>query len=92
MEAGRIIEELEQAGVATLRLEKIVRQQNASELLEIIECFACGKMTEGLKRLDKQARICEVPDRRERFRAIAVYYAASPENTLIVSPDNRSLG
>lgn len=91
VEAGRIIEQLEQAGVATFRLEKIVRQQNAPELLKVIECFARGRMTEGLALLEEQARIREVPDRRKRFQAIAHYYAANPENTLIVSPDNRSL-
>ena len=92
VEAGRIIEELEQAGVATFRLEKIVRQQDTPELLEVIECFAHGQIGEGLQRLDEQNRIREVASRKERFRAIAAEYAASPENTLIVSPDNRSLG
>jgi ATP-dependent exoDNAse (exonuclease V) alpha subunit len=91
VEAGRIIEELEQAGVATFRLEKIVRQENAPELLEVIECFARGRMNEGLKLLDEQTRVREVSGRRERFKAIAQEYADSPENTLIVSPDNRSL-
>ncbi|HTU48413.1 MAG TPA: MobF family relaxase [Bryobacteraceae bacterium] len=91
VEAGRIIEELEQAGVATFRLEKIVRQQNAPELQEVIERFARGQMREGLMLLDEQKRIREVSDRKDRFSAIAREYAASPQNTLIVSPDNRSL-
>jgi len=92
VEAGRVVEELEQAGVTTFRLEKIVRQQAAPELLEVIECFAHGQIEEGLQRLEGQNRIREVTNRKERFRAIAREYAASPENTLIVSPDNRSLG
>jgi conjugative relaxase-like TrwC/TraI family protein len=91
VEAGRIIEELEQAGVATFRLEKIVRQQNAPELLAVIESFARGQMSKGLMLLDAQNRIREVSDRKDRFSAIAREYAASPQNTLIVSPDNRSL-
>lgn len=68
-----------------------MRQQKAPELLEVIECFARGHMREGLTLLDDQNRIREVSDRKDRFRAIAQEYAASPENTLIVSPDNRSL-
>ncbi|HEX3682133.1 MAG TPA: MobF family relaxase [Bryobacteraceae bacterium] len=91
VEAGRIVEELEQAGVATFRLEKIVRQQNAPELLDVIERFARGHMREGLQLLEEQNRIREVSDRKKRFQVIAQEYAASPENTLIVSPDNRSL-
>jgi conjugative relaxase-like TrwC/TraI family protein len=91
VEAGRIVEELEQAGVTTFRLEKIVRQQNAPELLEVIEFFARGRMREGLMLLDEQHRIHEVNNRNERFAAIAGEYASSPQNTLIVSPDNRSL-
>lgn len=91
VEAGRIIEELEQAGVATFRLEKIVRQRNAPELLKVIEFFSRGQMREGLTLLDEQNRIFEVRGRKDRFSAIAREYAASPHNTLIVSPDNRSL-
>jgi ATP-dependent exoDNAse (exonuclease V) alpha subunit len=91
VEAGRIVEELEQAGVTTFRLEKIVRQQNAPELLEVIESFARGRMREGLMLLDEQHRIHEVDNRKDRFSAIAREYASSPLNTLIVSPDNRSL-
>jgi hypothetical protein len=65
VEAGRIIEELEQAGVVTFRLEKIVRQQNAPELLNVIECFARGRMIEGLTLLDVR-KTCEFSRRSER--------------------------
>jgi ATP-dependent exoDNAse (exonuclease V) alpha subunit len=91
VEAGRIVEELEQAGVTTFRLEKIVRQQHAPELLKVIESFARGQMRKGLELLNQQDRIHEVNNRRDRFCAIAREYASNPRNTLIVSPDNRSL-
>lgn len=91
VEAGRIVEELEQAGVTTFSLEKIVRQKETPELLEVIECFARGQMQQGLELLDEQRRICEVSDRKQRFRTIAKEYCESPENTRIVSPDNQSL-
>ena len=91
VEAGRIVEELEQAGVTTFRLEKIVRQRNAPELLAVVERFAEGQIREGLEMLDDQNRLWEVPDRRKRFAAMAGYYAEHPAGTLIVSPDNRSI-
>jgi hypothetical protein len=40
--------------------------------------------------LASQGRIREIPEKRERIAAIAKDYAAAPENTIIVSPDNRS--
>ncbi|MGA8026624.1 MAG: AAA family ATPase [Bryobacteraceae bacterium] len=91
VEAGRIIEELEQAGVSTFRLEKIVRQKDAPELLEVIDLFAHGQIGTGLRRLNEQNRIREVENRKDRFQAIAEDYATHASNTLIVSPDNRSL-
>jgi AAA domain/TrwC relaxase len=92
VEAGRIIEELEQAGVRTFRLEKIVRQRNTPELLEAIECFANGRTMDGLGLLEKQGRIIEHENRKERFAAIAQEFAKDPLKTRIVSPDNRSIG
>jgi hypothetical protein len=32
----------------------------------------------------------QIPDRQERFQAIAKVYAESPQQTLVVSPDNQS--
>src|ERR1019366_931042 len=40
--------------------------------------------------LGQQGRVQEIPDRDERVRAIAKSYVKSPDNTLIVSPDNAS--
>lgn len=40
--------------------------------------------------LQQQGRVTEIPDRESRISAIAKDYAAKPENTMIVSPDNAS--
>ena len=40
--------------------------------------------------LERQGRVHEVKGHEERIAAIAKEYAKSPENTLVVSPDNRS--
>jgi ATP-dependent exoDNAse (exonuclease V) alpha subunit len=40
--------------------------------------------------MERQGRIHEVPGHEDRIAAIAKEYARSPDNTLVVSPDNRS--
>jgi hypothetical protein len=57
----------------------------------VINKFKDGKTIEGLKLLDEQRRVWEVPDRTKRFEVMAGYYADHPD-TLMVSPDNRSIG
>ena len=44
---------------------------------------------EAIEKLDAQGRVHEIPDRDERLKEIAREYAAKPEGTLVVSPDNR---
>src|SRR6266851_2247198 len=41
-------------------------------------------------RTDRQGRVHEIRGHDERIAAIAKEYAKSPENTLVISPDNRS--
>ncbi len=52
--------------------------------------LATGQVSAALNALGQQGRVQEIPDRDERVRAIAKSYVESPENTLIVSPDNAS--
>ncbi len=73
----------------TVRLDQIVRQQNP-ELKAAVEHFARGEMATGIELLQRQGRIREIADPAERIQAIAQEYAANPERTLIVSPDNAS--
>ena len=40
--------------------------------------------------LQQQGRVTEIADPQQRIEAIAKSYAAQPENTIIVSPDNAS--
>jgi ATP-dependent exoDNAse (exonuclease V) alpha subunit len=89
IEAGRIFAELQDAGMNTARLEKIVRQRDEG-LRQVVEAMAAGRIIEGIDLLTIQNRIHSMEDRQERFQAIARAYAASPDGTLIVSPDNRS--
>lgn len=87
--AGRVFAELQEAGMQTFELRKIVRQRSQS-YREIVEHLSQGQIDEVLEKLENEARIHEFSDESIRHRAIAAWYMRDPEHTLVVSPDNRS--
>jgi conjugative relaxase-like TrwC/TraI family protein len=89
VEAGRIFSELQDAGMKVSSLNKIVRQKDEG-LRTVVEAMAAGQIGKGVELLGGQGRIHSVEHRQERFQAIAKAYAAHPEGTLVVSPDNKS--
>jgi len=89
VEAGRPFEQLQEAGMRTARLDQIVRQQDAA-LKSAVELMATGQVSAALDALQQQGRVKEIPNAEERIRAVAKSYVESPQNTLIVSPDNAS--
>jgi len=89
VEAGRPFAQLQDAGMKTVKLEEIVRQKDP-ELKQVVEQLARGHVQEAIQNLDQQGRVHEVRGHEERVSAIAKEYAKSPENTLVVSPDNLS--
>jgi conjugative relaxase-like TrwC/TraI family protein len=89
VEAGRPFEQLQEAGMHTAKLDEIVRQQDPA-LKSVVEMLATGQVSPALDALQQQGRVKEIPNAEERVRAIATSYVESPENTLIVSPDNAS--
>jgi ATP-dependent exoDNAse (exonuclease V) alpha subunit len=89
VEAGRPFEQLQEAGMRTAKLDEIVRQKDPA-LKSAVEMLATGRVSAALNVLGQQGRVQEIPDRDERVRAIAKSYVESPDNTLIVSPDNTS--
>jgi conjugative relaxase-like TrwC/TraI family protein len=89
VEAGRPFEQLQEAGMHTAKLDEIVRQQDPA-LKSAVEMLATGQVSAALDALQQQGRVKEIPNREERVCAIAKSYVESPENTLIVSPDNAS--
>jgi ATP-dependent exoDNAse (exonuclease V) alpha subunit len=89
VEAGRPFAQLQDAGMKTVKLEEIVRQKDP-ELKQVVEQLARGEVREAIQNLDRQGRVHEIQGHDERIGAIARDYAKSPENTLVVSPDNRS--
>jgi hypothetical protein len=89
VEAGRPFAQLQDAGMKTAKLEEIVRQKDP-ELKQVVEQIARGEVREAIQNLDRQGRVHEIQGRDERIASIAKEYAESPENTLVISPDNRS--
>ncbi len=89
VDAGKPFEQLQQAGMHTAMLDQIVRQKDP-ELLRAVEHLSKSEIVQGITMLQQQGRITEIADPQQRIEAIAKNYAARPENTIIVSPDNAS--
>ncbi|MBW4038945.1 MAG: relaxase domain-containing protein [Acidobacteria bacterium] len=90
VEAGKPFEQLVNAGMRTAQLDQIVRQREAPDLLKAVEHLSRGEIAEGVALLEQQGRVTEIADPQQRIASIARSYAASPENTIVVSPDNAS--
>jgi conjugative relaxase-like TrwC/TraI family protein len=89
VEAGRPYQQLQEVGMQTARLDVIVRQRDEA-LKSVVEQLSRGEIHRALWHLDRQGRVHELPARDHRYTAIARAYAAHPEGTLVVSPDNAS--
>ena len=89
VEAGRPFQQLQEAGMHTAHLDEIIRQKDPA-LKQAVEQLAHGHVHEAIDNLRQQGRVHEIPNREERLEAIAKAYAERPDETLVVSPDNRS--
>ena len=89
VDAGRPFQQMQEAGMQTSKLDTIMRQKDP-ELLRAVQYLATNETEKGIALLSQQGRVTELAGAPERIAAIARDYAARPENTLIVSPDNRS--
>jgi conjugative relaxase-like TrwC/TraI family protein len=89
VEAGRIFDELQKAGMKTAQLNKVVRQKD-EDLKRAVILMANDRIEQAVNELQRQGRVHEVLHRTERFAAIAKAYVVGAENTIVVSPDNES--
>jgi conjugative relaxase-like TrwC/TraI family protein len=89
VDAGKPFEELQLAGMRTAQLDQIIRQKDP-QLLAVVEHLAKNETAVAVALLHQQGRITEIADPQQRIEAIAKQYAALPEKTLVVSPDNVS--
>jgi conjugative relaxase-like TrwC/TraI family protein len=89
VDAGKPFEQLQDAGMKTSQLDQIMRQKDP-ELLKAVEHLSRNETMTGITMLQSQGRITEIPNAQDRYAAIVKDYAANPEKTLIISPDNAS--
>nr|AOS95232.1 ATP-dependent exoDNAse (exonuclease V) alpha subunit - helicase superfamily I [uncultured bacterium] len=89
VDAGRPFQQMQEAGMQTSQLDKIMRQRD-TELLKAVQHLANNETVKGIELLAEQGRVTEVKSAQDRIQAIAKDYAARPENTIIISPDNKS--
>ena len=89
VDAGKPFEQMQDAGMKTAMLEKIVRQQDP-QLLAAVELLSQNETKQGIAMLQQQGRVTEIQDKSSRIAAIAGAYADNATNTIIVSPDNES--
>jgi conjugative relaxase-like TrwC/TraI family protein len=89
VDAGKPFEQLQESGMRSAVLDRIVRQRDP-ELLKAVEHLSKNETATGVRMLQEQGRVTEISDADQRIAAIAKVYSAQPENTIIVSPDNAS--
>jgi conjugative relaxase-like TrwC/TraI family protein len=89
VEAGRPFEQFQDAGMRTVRLEEIIRQQDA-QLRQAVELLSKDQVSEAIDRLRQQGRVHEIASSPARLKAVVEDYLQSPEKSLVISPDNRS--
>ena len=89
VDAGKPFEQLQEAGMRSALLDRIVRQKDP-ELLKAVEHLSKNETEMGVRMLQQQGRVTEIADAEQRISAIAKAYSAHPESTIIVSPDNAS--
>jgi conjugative relaxase-like TrwC/TraI family protein len=88
VEAGTPFEQFQRHGMTTVKLSEIVRQRKP-DLKRTVEKLSAREIRGAIDNLERDGRIIETADSKERLRSIASAYCESPENTLVVSPRNR---
>lgn len=90
VDAGKPFDQMQQAGMKTSILDKIMRQRDP-DLLKAVEHLSRPNETGiGVKMLQDQGRVHQIDDQGARINAIADLYVKTPQSTIIVSPDNAS--
>lgn len=89
VDAGKPFEQLQDAGLRTSKLDEIIRQKDEG-LHRAVAHLSQGQTADGVRLLREQGRVSEAPERAERIVSIAKEYAAQPNGTLVISPDNAS--
>jgi conjugative relaxase-like TrwC/TraI family protein len=89
VDAGKPFEQLQESGMRSAVLDRIVRQRDP-ELLKAVEYLSKNEIATGVRLLQEQGRVTEIRDAERRIAMIAKAFSTQSENTIIVSPDNAS--
>ncbi len=89
VEAGRPFQQLQEAGMRTVKLDEILRQKN-QELKNVVEALAQGEVGQAVRSLERQGRVHGISDAGQRLEAVVNDYLRQREGTFVVAPDNRS--
>ena len=89
VDAGQPFQQMQKSGMQTSQLDRIMRQKDP-ELLKAVEHLSKYETEAGVRVLQQQGRVTEIVDADRRISVMAKTFAAHPENTIIVSPDNAS--
>jgi hypothetical protein len=90
VESGRPFIQLQEAGMHTAKLTKIVRQLPNEALLDVVKDMAEGEILSGIRKLRAQHCVHEYKNRNERFDEIAKKYVSLEGTILVVATDNLS--
>jgi ATP-dependent exoDNAse (exonuclease V) alpha subunit len=83
VEAGRPFEQFQDAGMRTVRLEEILRQQDA-QLKQAVELLSKDQVSEAIDSLKRQGRVHEIANSPARLKAVVEDYLQSPEKSLVI--------
>jgi conjugative relaxase-like TrwC/TraI family protein len=89
VDAGKPFQQLQEAGMRTVKLEDVVRQRDVG-LKQVVHDLSQGRVHEAFNQLREQGRVHEIPDRNQRLNAIAREYPKDGQRTLVISPDNQT--
>jgi ATP-dependent exoDNAse (exonuclease V) alpha subunit len=89
VDAGRPFQQMQEAGMQTSQLDRIMRQKDPA-LLNAVQHLVNNETERALRCWPSRAVYQRLQNGQERIAAIAKDYAARPENTIIVYPDNKS--
>lgn len=91
VDAGEPFEQMQQTGMQTSQPDQIMRRKDP-ELPRVVQHFSMNETATGVSLLQQQGPVTEISDDVQRIEAIAKDDGDTPENTLVVSPDNASCG
>jgi ATP-dependent exoDNAse (exonuclease V) alpha subunit len=89
VEAGRVFAQLQENGMHTSHISQIQRQKDP-QLKQIVQLLSEGRAQEAFRGMNEQGRIKEIADPQQRYTAITNDYLADPDNSLVLTTDNRS--